>query len=312
MAGRSRAIDEPGWLDRVAQIRRWSRNGERAPHKPLLLLYALGQLQRTGSSAIRFAEAEAPLENLLREFGPTRLNHRPAYPFVRLQSDGLWTMQLASPRELTADPTRRQLVDAGAEGRLNADFEAALGSSPRLLASTARLLLDANFPESLHDDICKQAGLDLEALESRPVRRLRRARSPAFREAVLVAYEYRCAICGYDGLLGTDAIGLDAAHVRWWAFEGPDEVSNAVCLCSLHHKLFDRGAMGIGSDFRVLVSMRFIGRSSTARAFVLGYAGQQMAAPQSGQPTVELRHIEWHYDQVFRGPERTTISELSP
>jgi putative restriction endonuclease len=256
-----------------------------------------------------FAEAEAPLENLPRGFGPTRLNHRPAYPFVRLQSDGLWTMQLARPRELTADPTRRQLVDAGAEGRLVPGFETALRSSPQLFASTARLLLDANFPESLHEDICKQAGLDLEALESQSVGRLRKSRSPEFREAVLVAYEYRCAICGYDGLLGTDAIGLDAAHVRWWAFEGPDEVSNALCLCSLHHKLFDRGAMGISPDFRVLVSMRFIGRSSTARAFILGYAGQQMAAPQSGQPTVELRHIEWHHEQVFRGPERTTISD---
>ena len=68
----------------------------------------------------------------------------------------------------------------------------------------------------------------------------RRRRSTTFRVDVLAAYEYRCAVCGYDGRLGTDSVGLDAAHIRWWAFEGPDELDNALCLCVLHHKLFDR------------------------------------------------------------------------
>ena len=49
------------WLERVASIRRWARGGERAPHKPLLLLYALGRLQRTGTSEMSYAEAEADL-----------------------------------------------------------------------------------------------------------------------------------------------------------------------------------------------------------------------------------------------------------
>ncbi len=39
---RSAVVDlRDEWLDRVASIRRWSRGGERAPHKPLLLLHAL-------------------------------------------------------------------------------------------------------------------------------------------------------------------------------------------------------------------------------------------------------------------------------
>ena len=54
---------------------------------------------------------------------------------------------------------------------------------------------------------------------------------------MLLAYEYRSAICGLDGQLFRQAVGIDAAHIRWWAADGPDEVGNALALCSLHHKL---------------------------------------------------------------------------
>jgi len=33
----------------VKNIRSWKKNGERAPHKPLLILYALGRVARGGS-----------------------------------------------------------------------------------------------------------------------------------------------------------------------------------------------------------------------------------------------------------------------
>lgn len=66
-------------------------------------------------------------------------------------------------------------------------------------------------------------------------------------------------MCGYDGQLGGESVGLDAAHVRWWAFDGPDTVDNALCLCSLHHKLLDRGVVGIDAKNQVAVSARFRG-----------------------------------------------------
>ncbi|WUL76086.1 hypothetical protein OHA62_20950 [Streptomyces sp. NBC_00343] len=50
------------------------------------------------------------------------------------------------------------------------------------------------------------------------------------RELVLTAYEYQCAFCGYDSRIGAVPVGLEAAHVRWWAFDGPDDVGNGLCL----------------------------------------------------------------------------------
>ncbi|HUR18922.1 MAG TPA: HNH endonuclease [Acidimicrobiales bacterium] len=298
------------WLRRIAGIRQWVRRGERAPHKPLLLLYAMGRLQRTGSTEVAYVEAEPALDELLRDFGPPGRKTSPAYPFHHLQSDGLWAV--ASPGGSDSDPGANpgRLRRAGAIGRLSADFETALLTDPRLLVLAARLLLDANFPESLHADICSLVGLDLEAVEVQAVREraasLRR-RDPHFRDAVLVAYEYCCAMCGYDGRLGTEAVGLDAAHVRWWAFEGPDTVDNALCLCSFHHKLFDRGAVGIGDDHTVDVSARFVGRGRAAEVFVLDLLGKPLHEPQRGQALPALDHVQWHRGQVFSGPPRVPI-----
>ena len=298
-------VDDRGyWLDRVASIRRWSRGGERAPHKPLLLLYALGRLQRIGQSRVSFADAEPEVARLLSEYGPARRSTTPAYPFHHLQTDGLWVVD-AGGADPGSSPSR--LRASGAIGQLDPAFEVALRRDPGLVALIARVLLDANFEESLHRELCEAAGLDLEGLEvaaaGARVQQLRR-RDPRFRELVLVAYEYQCAMCGYDGRLGTEAVGLDAAHLRWWAFEGPDTVENGLCLCSFHHKLLDRGVLGVSEDHEVAVSAHFVARGRAAEELVLRLVGQPLLKPQPAQPAPSQDHIGWHLDQVFRPPAR--------
>jgi putative restriction endonuclease len=174
---------------------------------------------------------------------------------------------------------------------------------------TARTILDREFPESLHGEICAVAGLDVEALEvgaavERVARLDARRRSPRFRDDILVAYEYRCAVCGFDGSLGREAVGLDAAHVRWWAFDGPDLLDNGMCLCVLHHNLFDRGVIGVSPGLRVMVSRRFVGRSESSRVSVLSLVDRPLFGPQAGDPPPSEEHVRWHGAQVFQAPAR--------
>lgn len=289
------------WLERVGVIRTWRRGDQRAPHKPLLLLYILGRLQRTGTTEVTYVEAEPELEALLRDFGPPNPTS-PAYPFHHLQTDGLWQVE---GNDAGASAVR--LRDTNAVGRLEAGFEAALRDDPGLVALIGRFLLDSNFPESLHSELGAAAGLNLEQAElvaaQARVRELRR-RDPRFREMVLVAYEFQCAMCGYDGRIGAESVGLDAAHVRWWAFDGPDTVDNALCLCSFHHKLLDRGVLGITTGRAIAVSTRFVGRGEVADQLVLKMVGRDLLLPQSGQPQPDALHISWHRREVFRDPPR--------
>ncbi|GAA3314566.1 phosphorothioated DNA-binding restriction endonuclease [Nonomuraea dietziae] len=292
------------WIERIAGIRRWTRGGERAPHKPLLLLYVLGRFQQDGNRPIPFSAAEAELRKLLKEYGPPR-DTSPGYPFHHLTSDGLWLVDTEDGPG-SPGPELGRLRASGASGRLHPDLARAMSEEPGLVARIARFLLDANFAPSLHADLCLLTGLDLETLETGGQTRTSATarRDRAFRERVLMAYEYRCAFCAYDGWLDGSAVGLDAAHVRWWAFDGPDDLGNGLCLCAIHHKLFDKGVLGLSHERTVTVSARFVGRSAAARELVLSLAGRPAQDPQAGLDAVEPRHIAWHGRQVFRTPAR--------
>ncbi|MFI2413394.1 phosphorothioated DNA-binding restriction endonuclease [Streptomyces sp. NPDC018947] len=289
------------WLERIARLRQWTQRGTRAPHKPLLLLYALGRYREDPDGGLRYTAVERDLQRLLVEYGPP---HRttPAYPFHHLVGDGVWEVRTdrgpGSPGSGVRD-----LRETGATGRLAPDLRAALRREPDLLGRIARLLLDLHFPPSLHGELCEAVGLEAEPAGRLAAVRGRR-RDPRMRELVLTAYEYRCAFCGYDGRIGAVPVGLEAAHVRWWAFGGPDEVENGLCLCALHHKLFDKGVLGVGDDRRVLVSQRFVGHSAAAREHVTALAGRPLVGPRPGARPVAAAHRDWHARQVFHGEPR--------
>ncbi|MGW3243578.1 phosphorothioated DNA-binding restriction endonuclease [Streptomyces sp. NPDC001070] len=290
------------WLERIAKLRQWTRNGTRAPHKPLLLLHALGRFQQDADSELRYSAAEEELRLLLNEYGPP---HRttPAYPFHHLVSDGVWEVRTDRGHGSPGSGVR-ELRETGATGRLAPELRAALRREPELLSRIARLLLDLHFPPSLHGELCEAVGLEPAPAEAEQFSAARRKRDRRMRELVLSAYEYRCAFCGYDGRIGAVPVGLEAAHVRWWAFEGPDEVDNGLCLCSLHHKLFDKGVLGVGDGHRVLVSQRFVGHSAAAREQVIALAGRPLVGPQPGTRPVAADHRLWHTGQVFHGAPR--------
>ncbi|MGG7569500.1 phosphorothioated DNA-binding restriction endonuclease [Streptomyces sirii] len=298
------------WLDRVAKLRRWTSNDVRAPHKPLLLLYALGSYQQDAGGGLRYSSVEEELKRLLTEYGPSHPT-TPAYPFHHLASDGVWEV---STDQGPGSPGSgvRVLRSSGATGRLAPGLRVALAEDPPLLGRLVRVLLDTHFPPSLHVDLCEAVGLDLELADTGSVHGTgaapaRRQRDRRMRELILTAYEFRCAFCGYDGALGATTVGLEAAHVRWWSHDGPDEVDNGLCLCSLHHKLFDKGVLGLGGDHRILVSQRFVGRSEASRQHVLALAGRQVIGPQPGILPVARRHREWHVQQVFHGAPREPV-----
>jgi putative restriction endonuclease len=77
-------------LERFGHLNVWRRAGERAPHKPLLVLYALGRWSRGDRADVPFSEANRDRTELLKEYGPSRQSYHPEYPFWRLQKDGVW------------------------------------------------------------------------------------------------------------------------------------------------------------------------------------------------------------------------------
>jgi putative restriction endonuclease len=287
-------------LQRLSSLRQHEQDGRRSPHKPLLVLLALGRLAETGSSRIPWSLAEEKLADLIQEFGPPSQTGRAqtsAYPFTRLRADGVWTLDSDVPMDRVT-PLRQ-----GVSGRLDAELEQALKDHPALVSTAARALVDAHFPGTVAPDVLLAVGLDPElvpadATASTVVPPDRR-RSSAWPAAVLEAWDRQCAFCGFDGMAGGVPVGLEAAHIRWHALDGPDDLDNGLALCSLHHKLFDRGMLGLDDDVTVLVSQRFSARTPHGRA-VYELHGRRLA-PRPGTPLPAERHVAWHREQVFHG-----------
>lgn len=271
-------------------------------------MLALGRLDAFGSSEVPWSVAESALGDLIAEFAPPSRSGRAqsaAYPFTRLRADGVWVLDQDVPSDLV-----RPLADRSVAGRFEASVESALQADLSLIHSVARSLVLGNFPETVARDVLEAVGLDpgavLDGADVLPNERRgagQRQRDPRWRSAVLQAWDRQCAFCGYDGQLAGASVGIDAAHVRWFAFDGPDDLDNGLALCVLHHKLFDLGVLGLDAGLRLVVSKVFSARTVAGRS-IYELHGRNLR-PRPGTVVPAAGHVSWHGREVFKGEPLT-------
>ena len=294
-------MDKELILQKFETLRQWRSDGERAPHKPLLVLYAIGKLLRGEDRLISYADdIEENLENLLKEFGPRRDSYNPQFPFWRLQNDGIWEVTDADRIRLTdsGDAYITDLREHNVAGGFNETISEQLQNDLELTYEIIRSLLDAHFPPSLHEDILQAVGIELplQAFDTR-------TRTSNFRNNVLRAYEYKCAVCGFDVKLGTSPIALEASHIKWKSHGGPSETVNGLALCVLHHKLFDLGALTLSKQLEILVSDDAHGTKGF-KEWLMDFHGHKIHFPQRQSYHPEAKFIGWHVREVFKGDYR--------
>ena len=300
-------------LNKVQTIRMWTQHGLFAPHKPLLMLLALGEFSR-GRTQNPYCETKVKLTDLLKDFGPSRKTHHPEQPFLRLENDGLWCVNSDKPLKAKSGKiSQGELLDKNAIGCFPDEVLHVLESDPRNIGIVAKRILDSNFPETLHRDILDAVGLETDALypdlidavglEAERETVTRPKRDPKFRHNVLMAYGWQCCVCGYDLRLGNQIAGLEAAHIKWHTLGGPDEVTNGLALCVLHHKAFDLGAFSVWEDKRTIAFSQHLAGTSQLE-WLTAFHGKSLRNPQNNDYLPKPQHLKWHRDNIFKRPER--------
>lgn len=296
------AEHEQNLVKRIDGIGQFSANGLRAPHKPLLLLLALTKAAAGSKREILFAEEEERLRSLLEIAGNRK--PRPEFPFFYLKNDGLWILGQGNKEDIVLDkgPSAAFFRREGIWGAFpKADYQF-LKENPQCTQRLVNHILAKHFPESIFEEIltvlADAAPAPLRAPTVVTWQVSKAPRPASFRQEVLIAYQYRCALCGFGLSLGDKKIGVEAAHIRWHAMGGPGEVKNGLALCYQHHKLFDLGIFTIHNDQTVEVSRLANGWSRESHQIRTGLSLAQFPDDEESRPSAE--YLKWHQENVFK------------
>ena len=283
-------------IQALKDLKVWKKGTQRAPHKALLLLQALGSFSRDEPRLQPYEVIADQLTELLDRFGPPRRTPHPEAPFTRLESD-LWEIQGINPSqrvELKVSELR------GLTGGFPKSVARLLKSDPALVARAATVLLDGEFEESCHDAILEAVGLYLPSDDCDRLGGELMSGDPYFFKKVIQAYQFRCAICGYGAKLSNDVLGLEAAHIQWRNNGGPDEVPNGLALCAIHRKALARGAISLDDELSVLVSPEVHGYDEVDTQF-FEFEGKPIRPPRKDRDAPKPEFLAWHRREVFRG-----------
>lgn len=288
-------------LDCLRRLRVDRATGDPAPHKPLLLLvfldlYAEGEV--AGDTVPLTPEISFRFSNYWSVVG-VRRRQKPdvRLPFHHLKGDGLVV-------PLTSDGHESPAKEATVAVRLSGPLLRV--ATDNALRHQARLaLIRRYFPADEQLGLCEMLSLDPAAAEpcgemaspSAEPAAVGRARDARFRQIVVSAYDFTCALTGHRLVTLNAGSLVDAAHIRPVSHQGPCVIGNGLALCKNAHWAFDCGLWTLDHDYRVRVlpggfQERLV---PDALGFLLHDAdGRTIHLPRRTEHWPDPRFVRWH------------------
>ena len=132
-------------------------------------------------------------------------------------------------------------------------------------------------------------------------------RTRGFRQAIVDAYGYKCAICEMK-INSPDSLSweVEAAHIVPHSSLGRDDIWNGLALCHLHHWAFDVGWFTLQDDYMINVSSKVhslpsnfgrIGDYEFIRAISSKHT--RIFLPSKRELYPHLNAIRWHRQNIF-------------
>ena len=304
-------------LRNFERLTTWRRRDERAPHKPLLALLAIGRCLRGQDRLVEYEVIHVELLKLLKTFGPYRKVYKPWEPFWRMQKDKIWevTRSHRVPQQSNGSVSPSNLRQLKVCGGFPMDLHESFSRDAALALETARQLVDAHFPQTMRVAVL-EATLGEYAFDDQHQKLMtperahspilhgayyRRKRNQRFRQRVLWKYNHRCAVCGYsfEFPLGYWP-ALEAAHIKWHSHRGPDLSENGLSLCVLHHELFDWGIFTVEPEsLKVIISEVVLKRDSEGAVANLHEKPLEVIPKRDSDRPAE-EYLIWHEKNVLR------------
>jgi len=139
------------------------------------------------------------------------------------------------------------------------------------------------------------------------VKRESALRTRGFRQAVIEAYDFKCAFCGMK-IYSPDTLSweVEAAHIVPHSSMGKDDVLNGLSLCHMHHWAFDVGWVTLDDNFIVQTSSQIqhlpkdFGKMGNYQ-FLFELTKEKLKIQLPGREEIfpHQNAIKWHHQNIF-------------
>lgn len=122
-------------------------------------------------------------------------------------------------------------------------------------------------------------------------------RNNVFKQKIPQIYDYTCCITGLrvSSVYGHSLI--DACHIIPFSVGHDDTIGNGIALCPNFHRAFDSGLITIDSNYKVIVSKKFIENNSQ---YSIGqFNNKELMLPQNNLFHPRKEVLQWHQENVF-------------
>ncbi|MBC2717466.1 MAG: HNH endonuclease [Desulfobacteraceae bacterium] len=293
-----------------------------APHKPFVLLSIMDHFAQ-GVITKKIIE---PTFDLVETFNiywqtimPLGTKGNMAYPFPRLQNDGIWRL-IPNPGfkdriNIASIFSMKKLREVCVGARFDDELFILL-SKPETREQLRFALINHYFDKDIRAAVLECGNVNIKAYEySRTLLMLnekansygndtenksqnKKVRDQGFRKAIVTLYEHRCALCGIRMLTPEGHTVVEAAHIIAWRESHDDSPTNGMSLCRLCHWSFDEGLMSVSKNYEVMVSKRV----STEKNFpghVLTLSDRAIFKPEDNSFWPGQENLEWHRGKKF-------------
>ncbi|BCO09899.1 HNH endonuclease [Desulfolithobacter dissulfuricans] len=295
----------------------------RAPHKSFLLL-SIFDLIASGSITENFIEPSFELAETFAGYWSLVMapgtSGSMSYPFYHLGTSGFWHLQpqpgFSHKRGRTISSVKR-LRELYLGARFDDDlFHLLIMEESREILR--KILITTFFAPEVQPVVTRQGLINrdaaqysahlLAAAEPMPAyvtasetdeQTRCRVRDQGFRRAIVTLYEHRCAMCGIRMRTPEGHTIVEAAHIVPWSRSHNDRPQNGMALCRLCHWSFDKGLMGVGKEYEVLISPA-VRRNNNFPGHMETLSGRGIFKPGDATFWPDQEYLQIHRKERFR------------
>jgi len=286
-----------------------------APHKPFLLLSVMDHFAQ-GLITENFVEPSFDLVDTFNIYWsgimPLGTKGNMAYPFPRLQNDGIWQL-IPKNRNINIEAisTMKKLNELCAGAKLDDELFKYL-CAPDKREQLRSVIIHTYFDPAVQTEVnhCGKVNVKsfnysreiMEVGETKGVFELvdKKVRDQGFRRAIVSLYEHRCALCGIRMLTPEGHTVVEAAHIVPWKDSKDDRPTNGMSLCRLCHWSFDEGLMSVGKNYEVLVSKN-VKQERNYPGHIFTLSGRSIFKPDEKKFWPAQENLDKHRKKVYSG-----------